>query len=134
MRQTFFGDLRIIVIQTICTNLADLIIRRKSRTRLTTARHTAARACHDFDEIPANFARSYFIKDLSRCARTVADRHTDIAGAKALGMATLYMHTNLTPPDQVEADPALHPDCAPGTEFEYEGYDWGELVGIIKNM
>lgn len=72
--------------------------------------------------------------DIRKCLMIGNDRHTDIAGAKALGMATLYMHTNLTPPDQVEADPALHPDCAPGTEFEYEGYDWGELVGIIKNM
>ena len=72
--------------------------------------------------------------DIENCLMIGNDRHTDIAGAKALGMATLYMHTNLTPPDQREADPALHPDVAPGKEFEYEGYDWAELAQIIMNM
>jgi putative hydrolase of the HAD superfamily len=72
--------------------------------------------------------------DIQNCLMIGNDRHTDIAGAKALGMATLYMHTNLTPPDQADADPALHPDCAPGQEFEYEGYDWAELAQIIMNM
>ena len=71
---------------------------------------------------------------IENCLMIGNDRHTDIAGAKSMGMATLYMHTNLTPPDQAEADPALHPACAPGKEFEYEGYDWAELVQIIMNM
>jgi hypothetical protein len=44
------------------------------------------------------------------------------------------MHTNLTPPDQREADPALHPAVAPGNEMEYEGYDWQELAQIILNL
>ena len=72
--------------------------------------------------------------DIEKCLMIGNDRQTDIAGAKALGMATLYMHTNLTPPDQRDADPALHPECAPGKEFEYEGYDWAELVKIIMNL
>jgi len=72
--------------------------------------------------------------DIKNCLMIGNDRQTDIAGAKALGMATLYMHTNLTPPDQSEADPALHPDIAPGTEFEYEGCDWDELAQIIMSM
>ena len=71
---------------------------------------------------------------LENCLMIGNDRQTDIAGAKALGMATLYMHTNLTPPDQAEADPALHPAVAPGKEFEYEGYDWADLAQIIVSL
>ena len=67
------------------------------------------------------------------CLMIGNDLHTDIAGAKAAGLDTLYMHTNLTPPDQREADPALHPKNAPEgcRHFEYEGYDWEELAGLI---
>ena len=72
--------------------------------------------------------------DVEKCLMIGNDRHTDIAGAKALGMASLYMHTNLTPPDQAEANPALHPDTAIGREFEYEGYDWDNLAQMIMNM
>ena len=72
--------------------------------------------------------------DIQKCLMIGNDRQTDIAGAKALGMATLYMHTNLTPPDQAEADPALHPHRTSGPEFEYEGYDWAELTQIIINL
>ena len=72
--------------------------------------------------------------DINNCLMIGNDLHTDIAGAKALGMATLYMHTNLTPPDQREADPALHPAAAPGKEYEYEGYDWAELARIIEGL
>lgn len=71
---------------------------------------------------------------IENCLMIGNDRFTDIAGAKSLGMATLYMHTNLTPPDQREADPALRPGIAPGREFEYEGCDWAELAQIIMNM
>ena len=71
---------------------------------------------------------------IENCLMIGNDRFTDIGGARGVGMATLYMHSNLTPPDQSEADPALHPDCAPGNEFEYEGYDWTELAQIIMNM
>lgn len=71
---------------------------------------------------------------LENCLMIGNDRQTDIAGAKALGMATLYMHTNLTPPDQAQADPMLHPRVAPGKEMEYEGYDWAELAQIIAAL
>ena len=71
---------------------------------------------------------------IENCLMIGNDRFTDIAGAKGMGMATLYMHTNLTPPDQNEADPALHPSVAPGKEFEYEGYDWAELAQIIAKL
>lgn len=43
------------------------------------------------------------------------DRETDIAGAVNAGLATLYLHTGLTPPDQEPADPARTPGKAPPT-------------------
>lgn len=74
--------------------------------------------------------------DVSRCLMVGNDRQTDIAGAKALGMATLYMHTNLTPPDQTPADPALAPGTAPDgcRDYEYEGWDWAELANLLANL
>lgn len=72
--------------------------------------------------------------DTSRCLMIGNDRQTDIAGAKALGMATLYMHTELTPPDQTSADPSLHPLTAPGPHWEYEGADWKELASLIEKI
>ena len=60
------------------------------------------------------------------------DRNTDIAGARAAGMATLYMHTGLTPPDQTQADPNLLPGkCRDARHYEYEGDDWQELTRVI---
>ena len=74
--------------------------------------------------------------DPANCLMIGNDRETDIAGAKLAGMATLYMHTNLTPPDQREADPSLLPGTAPDCcrHFEYEGCDWEELARLIHNL
>lgn len=72
--------------------------------------------------------------DVKNCLMIGNDRQTDIAGAKALGMATLYMHTALTPPDQTAADPALHPNCSQGPHYEYEGDDWTQIVGLLERM
>ena len=72
--------------------------------------------------------------DRGNCLMIGNDRETDIAGAKALGMGTLYMHTALTPPRQAEADPTLHPDRHSGPHFEYEGDDWQELVDLICQL
>lgn len=57
------------------------------------------------------------------CLMIGNDRETDIAGAKAVGMATMYMHTNLTPSHQAQADPRKR-----GKHREFEGSDWGRLV------
>ena len=67
------------------------------------------------------------------CLMIGNDRLTDIGGAKNAGLATLYMHTALTPADQKAADPALRPGTAPqGTRhFEFEGDDWAELEPLI---
>ena len=59
------------------------------------------------------------------------DRETDIAGAKSAGLTTLYMHTNLTPAEQAEADKELYPGQGDLPHYEYEGSDWQELAGLI---
>lgn len=68
------------------------------------------------------------------CLMIGNDRQTDIAGAQAAGLATLYMHTNLTPPDQAEADPARFPGTEPESciHYEYEGCDWAELSQLLQ--
>ncbi len=68
--------------------------------------------------------------DIEKCLMIGNDLHTDIAGAKNAGIDTLYMHTNLTPPDQRRADPAMQT----ATHYEYEGYDWAELCDIICSL
>ena len=74
--------------------------------------------------------------DPDQCLMIGNDRQTDIAGAKALGIATLYMHTALTPADQSPAEAELHPDNAPAgcRDFEYEGDDWDELAPMIARL
>ena len=72
----------------------------------------------------------------ARCLMIGNDRQTDIAGAQAADLATLYMHTNLTPYQQAPADPALLPGAAPAgsRHFEYEGYDWEALVQRLLHL
>ena len=74
--------------------------------------------------------------DIGRCLMIGNDRETDIAGAKMLGLATLYMHTNITPPGQANAKPSLSPANADGKlrHFEYEGSNWKELAGLIAGI
>ena len=74
--------------------------------------------------------------DPGRCLMIGNDRSTDIAGARRVGMATLYMHTALTPADQAPAHPSLLPGvaAADSRELEYEGDDWGRLVQLIENL
>lgn len=74
--------------------------------------------------------------DPARCLMIGNDRQTDIAGARAAGLATLYMHTALTPSDQAAADPALLPGVAPAAcrHWEYEGDDWQALAQLLRGM
>lgn len=69
----------------------------------------------------------------SKCLMIGNDRSTDIAGAKAIGFSTLYMHTELTPADQPEADLSLLPGAASADcrHFEYEGSDWEEITRLL---
>lgn len=64
--------------------------------------------------------------DSKTCLMIGNDLETDIAGAKNAGLATLYMHTGLTPPDQRRADSE--------NPFEYEGWDWEELTERILQL
>ena len=72
--------------------------------------------------------------DASKTMMIGNDRQTDIAGAKAAGMATLYMHTDLTPRDQAEADKAKAIGITDGREYEFEGDDWEKLCELILSM
>ena len=72
--------------------------------------------------------------DKTKCLMIGNDIHTDIGGAKAAGLATFYMHTNLTPPDQRNADPERHPDIYTGPHWEYDGYDWVKIVELLGKI
>lgn len=70
----------------------------------------------------------------ARCLMIGNDRQTDIAGAMAAGLDTLYLHTALTPADQAPADPQralLTPGCS---HFEYEGSDWHDLAELLGQL
>lgn len=65
--------------------------------------------------------------DPAQCLMIGNDRETDIAGAKAAGMNTLYMHTNLTPPHQAPANNRK----SRGRHREVEGSDWKKIIRKI---
>lgn len=72
--------------------------------------------------------------DKSQCLMIGNDLHTDIGGAKAAGLATFYLHTNLTPPDQPGADPKKHPEICDGPHWEYDGYDWAKILDLLGKI
>lgn len=72
--------------------------------------------------------------DVKRCLMIGNDRETDIAGAKAAGLDTLYMHTNLTPADQAEADPMRFPGNVSDGQYEFEGCDWQQLAQLLCEL
>ena len=68
------------------------------------------------------------------CLMIGNDLETDIAGAKAAGLATLYMHTELTPPDQRPADIRKLPGVHPGPHWEVEGSDWAKISDLLGKI
>lgn len=74
--------------------------------------------------------------DISKCLMIGNDRRTDIGGAQTVGLDTLYLHANITPPGQAAADPALHPALLPrdAHHYEFEGTDWNEIVELILQL
>jgi len=64
--------------------------------------------------------------DPKKCLMIGNDRETDIAGAKAAGIDTFYMHTQLTPSDQSPADP--------DDPMEFEGDDWEQISAILCKL
>lgn len=71
--------------------------------------------------------------DPAKCLMIGNDRTTDIAGAQQAGLATLYLHTDLTPADQKAANPAMLPGAAPENcrHWEFEGADWNVLTELL---
>ena len=71
--------------------------------------------------------------DPVKCLMIGNDRTTDIAGAQQAGLATLYLHTDLTPADQKAANPAMLPGAAPENcrHREFEGADWNVLTELL---
>lgn len=72
----------------------------------------------------------------ANCLMIGNDRQTDIAGAAAVGISTLYLHTNITPEHQTPADPALRPGMAPADcrNWEWEGSDWNALAPLVARL
>lgn len=70
--------------------------------------------------------------DPARCLMIGNDRKTDIAGARRAKLATLYLHSNLTPWDQPPAEPALLPGKAPGPHWEAPLSDWKKLAALLE--
>ena len=64
--------------------------------------------------------------DPRKCLMIGNDRETDIAGAKAAGIDTFYMHTQLTPQNQAPADPE--------NPMEFEGDDWTKIAEILIHL
>jgi len=64
--------------------------------------------------------------DPRKCLMIGNDRETDIAGARAAGIDTFYMHTELTPSDQSSADPE--------NPMEFEGDDWERIAEILSSL
>lgn len=73
--------------------------------------------------------------DAAKCLMIGNDRETDIAGAKACGMSTLYMHTNLTPGHQAPAKDGMLPGSSRRRRyFEFEGHDWHTLAELLCQL
>lgn len=73
--------------------------------------------------------------DPDKCLMIGNDRDTDILGAGSAGLATLYMHTELTPSDQLPASPDRHPGLSADPRcMEFEGADWSKLSQIIAQL
>ncbi len=73
--------------------------------------------------------------DPRHCLMIGNDRETDISGAKKAGLATLYLHTNLTPSSQAPVKAGLLPvPSSRRRHFEYEGADWAELTAMLLHL
>ena len=86
-------------------------------------------SCFGFRKPDVRYFRSLLEEqqlDPKQCLMIGNDRETDIAGAKAAGLDTFYMHTALTPNDQSPADPA--------NPMEFEGDDWERIAEILCKL
>ena len=86
-------------------------------------------SCFGFRKPDIRFFRALLDEqqlDPDKCLMIGNDRQTDIAGAKAAGINTFYMHTDLTPDHQSPADP--------DDPMEFEGDDWVEIAKILCKL
>lgn len=72
--------------------------------------------------------------DPGKCLMIGNDRETDIQGAKDAGLDSLYLHTNLTPANQEQADPELTLGVAKSGRYEFEGSDWKVLAQLLSSL
>lgn len=86
-------------------------------------------SCFGFRKPDLHFFRALLEEhrlDPRKCLMIGNDRETDIAGARAAGIDTFYMHTDLTPSDQSPADPE--------NPMEFEGDNWKRIVEILCKL
>lgn len=65
-----------------------------------------------------------------RCLMIGNDRSTDVAGAQAAGIASLYLHSNLSPAEDLQPPTAARP--AP--DYSHEGTDWARVLQTIRSL
>ncbi len=71
----------------------------------------------------------------AHCLMIGNDRGTDIAGAKAAGMASLYLHTNLSPAADAPAGAADGSDARrPAADLELETSDWTRIDAALREL
>lgn len=64
--------------------------------------------------------------DPAACLMIGNDAATDIAGAKAVGMGTLYLHTDISPvPD---------PDDLARADYTWQGADWRRILPLVRRI
>lgn len=62
------------------------------------------------------------------CLMIGNDRSSDIAGARAAGIASLYLHTNLSPAE----DEAPFSPRRPAPDHTFEGADWAGVLAKVR--
>lgn len=65
-----------------------------------------------------------------QCLMIGNDRASDIAGAQAAGIASLYLHTNLSP--AADAGPATA--ARPAPDYAHEGADWAQVLQKLRSI
>lgn len=68
--------------------------------------------------------------DPANCLMIGNDRSSDIAGARAAGLHSLYLHTNLSPAQDTAAVTAERP----AADDTLEGQDWAEILQTLRQI
>lgn len=65
-----------------------------------------------------------------QCLMIGNDRSTDVAGARAAGLDSLYLHTNLSP----AADSQPPTAARPAPDYLHEGADWAQVLQTLRRI